>query len=191
VSPKLFWQSPILVFQHIVCHLIALNDDMNSFPFLIVLCSLLLYGTIFYAFATAIWTFSFAAPYLALAPIHNPRVERCVVIPAVEAVTTFLWLAVLIAQAYTLQSPMQYTLGGYRASLGAVVLAALEWYVLEFSINFCSPVAFTIKLNNGEVEDADIYLLFRALFVLTSIESFRIATQKNDVTDYFAMLPYH
>jgi hypothetical protein len=47
------------------------------------------------------------------------------------------------------------------------------------------------KLNNGEAEHADIYLLFRALFVFTSIKSFRIAAQKNDVTDYFAMLPYH
>ncbi|KAJ6073239.1 hypothetical protein N7467_011324 [Penicillium canescens] len=69
----------------------------------------------------------------------------------------FLWLAVLIAQAYSLQSPMQYTLGGQKASQGATVLAALEW----------------------------------ALFVFTSVKSFRIATQKNDVTDYFAMLPYH
>lgn len=105
-----------------------------------MLCSLLLYGTIFYAFATAIWTFTFAAPYLALAPIHNPRVERFFIIPAVEAVTMFLWLAVLIAQACSLQSPMQYTLGGQKASQGAIVLAALEWYVLGFGINFCSPV---------------------------------------------------
>jgi hypothetical protein len=140
VSRKLFWQSPILVFQYIVSHPIAVNYDRNSFSVLIVLCSLLLYGTIFYAFATAIWTFTFAAPYLALAPIHDPRVERCFVIPAVEAVTMFLWLAVLIAQAYSLQSRMQYTLGGQKASQGATVLAALEWYVMGSSINFCSPV---------------------------------------------------
>ena len=47
------------------------------------------------------------------------------------------------------------------------------------------------KLNNSKAKHADTYLLFRALFVFTSIKSFRIATQKNDVTDYFAMLPYH
>ncbi len=100
-----------------------------------MLCSLLLYGTILYTFGTAIWTFSIAVPYLALAPVHKPRLEHRLVVPTIETITMLLWLAVPIVQAYSLSSPDEDITGDrHRATQGVIILAALEWYVLETGV---------------------------------------------------------
>lgn len=100
-----------------------------------MLCSLLLYGTILYTFGTAIWTFSIAVPYLALAPVHKPRLEHRLVVPTIETITMLLWLAVPIVQAYSLSSPDEDITGdSHRATQGVIILAALEWYVLETGV---------------------------------------------------------
>lgn len=81
------------------------------------------------------WTFSLAVPYLALAPVHKPRLEHRVVVPTIETITMLLWLAVLIVQAYSLCSPEEDIPGDrHKASQGAIILAALEWYVLDTGV---------------------------------------------------------
>lgn len=99
-----------------------------------MLCTLLFTISTLYTFAVAIWTFSLAAPYLALGPIQIPRFERRFAMPTVEALSTSLWLTVLVVQVYALPSPVKYTSNSLNSTQGIITLAAIELYVLEASI---------------------------------------------------------
>lgn len=77
-----------------------------------------------------IWTGFFVTPYLAMAPVHFFKLAYRVVVPALETSTLILWLVGVILLGIDLPSSGQCVDPGCKAALAAVVLAALEWYVL-------------------------------------------------------------
>jgi hypothetical protein len=58
-----------------------------------------------------------------------PQFERRFLMPAVDALSTCLWLTVLVVPP-----PVKYTSNGLRSTHGIIILAAIEWYVLEAGI---------------------------------------------------------
>lgn len=74
-----------------------------------------------------IWTGFVAAPYLALAPVHFPRIASYFVMPLVEISTFVLWLVGVILLGIQLPSSKDCNSSGCEATLATVVLSAIEW----------------------------------------------------------------
>ncbi|KAF9892255.1 hypothetical protein FE257_002032 [Aspergillus nanangensis] len=73
-----------------------------------------------------IWTGFIATPYLAIAPVHLPRVAHYIVVPVVEASTFVLLLVGLILLGIDLPSSGNCTSAGCKAALAAVIITAFE-----------------------------------------------------------------
>ena len=80
-------------------------------------------------FAVSIWSAFFATPYLSLAPVRFDHAAKHIVIPAVETLTTLLWLAAFIALATKLLPADQCNFAGCNASQVAVLFGSFELYV--------------------------------------------------------------
>ncbi|GAB1211453.1 hypothetical protein ATEIFO6365_0013007900 [Aspergillus terreus] len=74
----------------------------------------------------SIWAGFVATPYLALAPVHFPRIAHYLVIPVVEASTFILWLVGVILLGIDLPSAGNCHFAACEATQAAVVLSALE-----------------------------------------------------------------
>ena len=97
-----------------------------------------------------IWTGFFATPYLTIAPLKFPRFAHYVVEPLVEISAFILWLVGVILLGIALPPTGQCTVAGCEAMLAAVVLAALEWYVLSLSSSSLLPIPSEIKRGDGK-----------------------------------------
>jgi hypothetical protein len=131
---KHLWQPPFLVLQYTVRQFLVFTTAAEWLLTLTVLCTLFFTILTLYTFAVAIWTFTLAAPYLALAPVCSPQFERRFVMPTVELVSSSLWLIVLVAQAHALSSTVKYAPNGTYPTYATITLATIEWYVLGASI---------------------------------------------------------
>lgn len=73
------------------------------------------------------WTAAIAVPYLGLAPVFSATLSHEIVIPAIEVITSCLWLASWIAVAVLVPSPSTCNLSSCHGVQAVIVLAAVEW----------------------------------------------------------------
>ena len=76
-----------------------------------------------------IWAGFVATPYLALAPVHYPRIAGYVVVPIIEVATFIMWLVGVILLGIDLPPAKRCDSAGCEAMLAAVVISAVEVYV--------------------------------------------------------------
>ncbi|KAL4890810.1 hypothetical protein BDV59DRAFT_183709 [Aspergillus ambiguus] len=74
----------------------------------------------------SIWSGFVATPYLAIAPVHFPRVAHYLVIPVVEASTFILWLVGVILLGIDLPSAGECHFAACEATQATVVISAVE-----------------------------------------------------------------
>jgi len=84
---------------------------------------------VIYGFVIAIWTSTFATPFLALAPICAPWLKSQFIILFVEISTMILWLAAVIAQVYYLPHFGNVSANVRKGFQAITALTILEWYV--------------------------------------------------------------
>lgn len=76
-----------------------------------------------------IWAGFVVTPYLALAPVHFPRIAHYIVVPVLEISTFILWLVGVILLGIDLPAAKECKSSGCQAMLATVVISAVEWYV--------------------------------------------------------------
>ncbi|PLN84765.1 marvel domain-containing protein [Aspergillus taichungensis] len=102
-----------------------------------------------FMFAVSIWSAFFATPYLSLAPVRFDHAAKHIVIPAVETLTTLLWLAAFIALATKLLPADQCNFAGCNASQVAVLFGSFE-----FALFTVTTVQSFLALRSGRPSTA-------------------------------------